>query len=148
MARPVPWRTDPANYPFRSKVPTRWADVDGLGHINNVAMAGLFEEGRIRFNRSLKLRNGGEDHRWLVVAVSIDYLAEAHYPLDVLVASGIGRTGSSSWSILSGAFQQGRCVATCETTLVYTTPEGPQALPSAFRTAFDTAVAGPDGAGR
>ena len=136
MAKPDRWRLSPASYPFTAAIPTRWADLDLLGHINNVSMAGLFEEGRGRFNRSLELHRGDKATRWLIAAVDLNYLAEAHHPHDVNIASGIGRVGEKSWTILSGAFQNGVCVATCDTTLVYTDANGPTAFPDAFRPKF------------
>ena len=136
MAKPDRWRLSPASYPFTAAIPTRWADLDLLGHINNVSMAGLFEEGRGRFNRSLELHRGDKTTRWLIAAVDLNYLAEAHHPHDVTIASGIGRIGEKSWTILSGAFQNGVCVATCDTTLVYTNANGPTAFPDAFRAKF------------
>jgi acyl-CoA thioester hydrolase len=96
-------------------------------------MAGLFEEGRGRFNRSLDLHHGDRSIRWLVAAVALNYLAEAHHPNDVTVTSGIGHIGTRSWTILSGAFQNGVCVATCDTTLVYTDATGSTAFPASFR---------------
>ena len=135
--KPDPWRLVRAAYPFAADIPTRWADLDLLGHINNVSMAGLFEEGRGRFNRSLGLARGGPGVRWLIAAVAINYLAEAHHPADVTIASGIGRIGGKSWTILSGAFQGGTCVATCDTTLVYTEAGGSAALPESFRETFE-----------
>ena len=137
MAKPDPWRLDQSAYAFTADIPTRWADLDLLGHINNVSMAGLFEEGRGRFNRSLDLHRGDRSIRWLIAAVSLNYLAEAHHPHDVTIASGMGHIGSRSWTILSGAFQKGVCVATCDTTLVHTNASGPTAFPESFRAKFD-----------
>lgn len=137
MSRPEQWRLSPDAYPFTAAIPTRWADLDLLGHINNVSMAGLFEEGRGRFNRSLDLHRGDRSVRWLIAAVSLNYLAEAHHPYDVTIASGIGHIGSRSWTILSGAFQNGICVATCDTTLVYTDASGPIAFPEDFNAKFE-----------
>ena len=137
MPRPESWRSDIAAYPFRCDIPTRWADLDLLGHINNVAMAGLFEEGRGRFNRSLHLARGGKRVRWLVAAVSLNYLAESHHPHDVTIASGIGQIGTTSWTIVSAAFQHGVCVATCDTVLVYTDATGSAPFPDGFRQKFD-----------
>jgi acyl-CoA thioester hydrolase len=141
MAKPDAWRLDAANYPFSAAIPTRWADLDLLGHINNVSMAGLFEEGRGRFNRSLALWHQ-KGVRWLIAAVELNYLAEAHHPHDVIVASGIGRIGTRSWTIFSGAFQNGDCVATCDTTLAYTDAGGSAPFPESFRAKFLTVMAG------
>lgn len=133
MSRPDPSRAELARYPFAADIPTRWADLDLLGHINNVSMAGLFEEGRGRFNRQVGIHRPHPGIRWLIAAVSLNYLAEAHHPYDVTIASGIGHIGKRSWTILSGAFQNGACVATCDTTLVYTDASGPVAFPEDFR---------------
>ncbi len=132
MSRPEPWRLSPSAYPFTADIPTRWADLDLLGHINNASMAGLFEEGRGRFNRSLALERSSREVRWLIAAVSINYLAEAHHPHDVTIASGIGHIGTRSWTILSGAFQNDTCVATCDTTIVYTDATGAVPFPCDF----------------
>lgn len=129
MAKPESWRLDPAVYPFSFDVATRWADLDMLGHINNVSMAALFEEGRGKFTHSLDIHRAAKDIRWLIAGVEIAYLAEAHHPGSVTVASGIGRIGAKSWSIYSAAFQGGKCVATCETTTVYTNAMGSAPLP-------------------
>jgi acyl-CoA thioester hydrolase len=136
MSRHDPARLDPASYPFSFEVQTRFQDVDLLGHINNVAMGALFEAGRGRFNWSLGTEHGRRANpgvRWLIARVDISYLAEAHFPGDVHVASGIGRVGNSSWTILSGAFQQRKCVALCDTVIVYTRAEGPVPLPDKLR---------------
>ncbi|CAM3267016.1 Acyl-CoA thioester hydrolase [Sphingomonas antarctica] len=136
MPKPAPYRTQLETYPFTADIPTRWADLDLLGHINNVSMAGLFEEGRGRFNRSLELPRDRKTTRWLIAAVEINYLAEAHHPHDVTIASGIGRVGTRSWQIFSGAFQHGDCVATCDTTLVFTDETGAAEFPDSFRAKF------------
>ena len=139
MSRPEPWRLNQSAYSFTVDVPTRWADLDLLGHINNVSMAGLFEEGRGLFNRSLMLTRPSRDVRWLVAAVSLNYLAEAHHPGDVTIASGIGHIGKRSWTIQSGGFQNGVCVATCDTTLVYTDKTGATPFPEGFQANLERA---------
>lgn len=132
MSRPEAWRRDASAYPFTADVQTRWADLDMLGHINNVSMAGLFEEGRGRFTSSLHMVRASRDVRWLIAGVSINYLAEGHHPAPVTIASGVGRIGARSWTVFSAAFQNGVCVATCDTATVYTDKTGPVALPEEY----------------
>ena len=133
MPKSESWQRDPESYPFSTVTETRFQDLDPLGHINNVAMAALFENGRVRFNRNLGLERRQPGERWLIASVAIDYVAEAHFPDPVEVMSGIGRIGSSSWDIYSAAFQQGVCVATCVSTLVLTDKAGPKPIPDALR---------------
>lgn len=133
MAKSASWQRDLGSYPFSTVTETRFQDLDPLGHINNVAMAALFENGRVRFNRNLGLERRPKGERWLIASVAIDYVAEAHFPDPVEVTSGIGRIGTSSWDICSAAFQNGKCVATCTTTLVMTDTTGPIPIPEDMR---------------
>lgn len=133
MSKPESWRLSKDSYPFSTVTQTRFGDMDLLGHINNVAMAGLFENGRVRFNHSLGLGNISESDRWLIAAVQISYIREAHFPDDAEICSAIGRIGNSSWDILSAAFQKDQCVATCTTTLVLTGKQGAKPISAGFR---------------
>src|SRR3546814_14464855 len=54
----------------------------------------------------------------MVAAVEINYLAEGNFPDPVRIATGIGRLGTSSWTIVQAMFQNGRCIATCDTVVV------------------------------
>lgn len=124
MAKPESWRLHIENYPFQASVCTRYQDLDIMGHVNNVAMASLFETGRIHFHRSLGRHPKDKGVRWLVASVNIAYVNEAHFPGDIVVASGIGQIGTTSWHIYSAAFQDGECVAVCDTVMVAHGSEG------------------------
>jgi acyl-CoA thioester hydrolase len=137
MAKLEPWRTDIDSYPFVHITETRFADLDQLGHINNVAMAGLFEHGRGLFVHSIGLPNFAKEHRWLIVRVEINYLAESYFPEHVKIASGIHKVGNSSWEIASAAFQSGKCVSTCSTTTVMTNKDGASPISDALRAALE-----------
>ncbi|WP_457310063.1 acyl-CoA thioesterase [Sphingomonas sp. UYAg733] len=136
MARPEPWRLDPASYPHSEAIQTRFQDLDVLGHINNVAMAALFESGRVRFNKAMDL-SGWHGHRWLVAKVEINYLAEGHFPGDVEIATGVGEIGTRSWHLLSVAFQNGEPIATCDTVIVMSGGVDATALPVDFRAGLE-----------
>jgi acyl-CoA thioester hydrolase len=138
MPKAESWQLNRANYPFSHSAETRFADLDLLGHINNVAMAGLFEHGRTMFNRTLKLERRQPGQRWLIASVAINYVAEAHFPEHVEIASGIARIGTSSWDIASAAFQSGGCVATCITTLVLTEDSGAVPIPENLRAEYES----------
>ncbi|MBL0769198.1 acyl-CoA thioesterase [Sphingopyxis sp. DHUNG17] len=130
-----PARLDPASYPYSTSVETRFQDLDPLGHINNVAMAALFENGRVRFNRDnlVERQRRMPGDRWLIARVEINYLAEGHFPDPIEVASGIGTIGNRSWTILSAAWQSGRCVGLCDSTIVYQSKDGKQPISDDFR---------------
>jgi acyl-CoA thioester hydrolase len=119
MAKPEKWRLDLAAYPITLESDTRFQDLDVNGHLNNVAFAALFENARVLLHR--ELRPWGErpkNERTMVAAVEINYLAEGNFPEPLTIASGIGKVGNSSWTILQAMFQQGVCIATCDTVVV------------------------------
>ncbi len=119
MAKPESWRLDAASYPVCESFQTRFQDMDINGHLNNVAFAALFESGRVMMNRRLRPLGGRPaNERTMVAAVEINYLAEGNFPDPVDIATGIGRIGNSSWSIVQAMFQNGRAIATCDTVVV------------------------------
>jgi acyl-CoA thioester hydrolase len=134
VPRPSPERLDPATYPHSVTIQTRFQDLDVLGHLNNVAFAALFETGRTRFNREAKLwGREGQRRRAVVAQMEINYLAEGSYPEDVEITSAIGTVGNRSWQILAAMFQEGRCLATCDVTIVMDKGEDGGGLPDAFK---------------
>ena len=93
--------------------------MDINGHLNNVAFAALFESGRVLMNRRIRpFDDRPANERTMVAAVEINYLAEGNFPDPVEIATGIGRVGTSSWSIVQAMFQNGGAIATCDTVVV------------------------------
>lgn len=132
MPRPSPHRLDPAHYPACETVQTRYQDLDAMGHINNVAFAAMFENARVRFNHAVGRPDEGDGFRAVVARNEINYLAEGSYPADVEIATGVGRIGTRSWELLAVMHQDGRAIATCDTTIVMTHPSA-GGIPDAFR---------------
>ena len=119
MPKPESWRLNPASYPVHIELQTRFQDMDINGHLNNVAFAALFESGRVLLNRQVRpLDERPSNERTMVAAVEINYLAEGNFPDPVEISTGIGRLGTSSWTIVQAMFQNGRCIATCDTVVV------------------------------
>ena len=119
MAKPESWRLDAASYPVHIDLQTRFQDMDINGHLNNVAFAALFESGRVLLNREIRpWEERPANERTMVAAVEINYLGEGNFPDPVEIATGIGRLGTSSWTIVQAMFQNGRCIATCDTVVV------------------------------
>lgn len=108
-----------------------------MGHINNVAMAGIFETARVHFHRHLGRHPQDSGVRWLIAAVALNYVQEAHFPHDVAVGCAIGHVGNTSWQVVSAAFQDEICVATCDTVVVTHGPEGRRRVDDFLRTAMD-----------
>lgn len=136
MAKPPVWRQNKEAYPFIIQVDTRYGDLDIMGHINNVAMASIFESARIQFHRHLGRHPQDLGVRWLVAALELNYLRESHYPAPVSVACAIGAIGNTSWTVMSAAFQHDECVATCDAVIAMQGPEGRRRVSDDLRGVF------------
>jgi acyl-CoA thioester hydrolase len=131
MAKALPQLDD---FPFAAELTTRFDDMDILGHINNVAIANLYQESRVMFHRELFKRTRGAEHRkdkvgTVLVDVHIAYRAETFYPKPVTITCGVSRMGNSSYTIYSAMYQDGNCVGTCDAVLVYVKGGKPHPIP-------------------
>ena len=133
MSKPDPALLVPARYPFRCTIETRFRDLDINMHVNNVALAALLEEARVRFHRSSGYHDVMHDVSAMAASLSIQYLGESHYPdpLDVHVAAtNIGRTSHTLGQLV---VQQDRPVAYAQVVLVCVRDSRPTELPAQFR---------------
>lgn len=132
-----PYRLTPGFYPWRVGLETRFSDMDPNRHLNNVAVARLYEETRVRFNMALRRANPTLGRpRFVVAHVAVDYLAEGQYPDVVEIGFGVLSFGTSSYRAAMGLFQHGHCIGLCDTVLVHRGDDGPAPLPDGLRTAL------------
>lgn len=131
------WRKLATNYPQRFALRASWRDVDAYRHVNNVAQAAMMEEGRASLciaALSLEAMMSPDGPcQVLVVSAGLEYLAQCNYPGEVLIATGFSRIGRTSFNTAGALFQDGRCVALCETVMVYTMGGKPHALTDALQ---------------
>ncbi|MGB3722865.1 MAG: thioesterase family protein [Pacificimonas sp.] len=137
--RQQPARRDPDAYPFGFEMAVRYGDMDTNNHLNNVAFARFFEEGRVRLHHHL----GGKAElgfRPIVANLTIDYLAEGSWPVPVTVRAALIRLGRSSYVVGQALFQADACIALSNTVMVNRAADGPggAALPDALVTALRT----------
>lgn len=132
MPKPDPALLDPARYPFRCDIPTRFGDLDVNMHVNNVALAGVLEDARVRFHKVSGYHAAIAQMTSMVVSLGIEYLGQGFYPqpLEVHVAaSSIGRT---SYSLYQLVMQEDRTVALARVTFVCVHDDRPAEIPSLF----------------
>ena len=134
-----PFRLELDNYPFRVTIDTQFADMDVVGHLNNVAIARYYESARVRgnfplFGRGLFQRSA--PFQMVLAQANISYLAEGNFPEPVQVGYGIGRIGTSSFVTHQGLFQNGACIGLCESVTVVTVNGKPSPIPPEARAAM------------
>ncbi|HWC79992.1 MAG TPA: acyl-CoA thioesterase [Pseudonocardiaceae bacterium] len=131
--RPDPARTERHHYPQWQEIATRFGDLDPLGHVNNVAVARLYEESRVRFAQTISERTQGGLERVVLAALSLNFLGETVYPEPVEVGLGVVRVGRSSWQFAQALYQHGKCVGLADSTIVHAPLDGPSPLPGPVR---------------
>ena len=136
MARLDRARLENSSYPFSCEVQTRFSDLDTLNHINNVAMADILQEARLRFVFATHVKSGVQ--RQMVVAASlIEFASDMLYPDPVQVSVGILEVGRSSFRFGQIARQKGRIGAYAEFVMVTRDSQGPVLIPDEWRAALD-----------
>ncbi|MBV6756235.1 acyl-CoA thioesterase [Rhodococcus opacus] len=127
-------------FPCQREISLIFADVDRIGHVNNVAISRFFEEARVHLHRMVdSYLPEIQPKRILLVHIDIDYLAEVFYPGDVQLGIGVIRVGRTSVQHGAGLFQDGRCVAVSRSVDVNTVEgrPGPAELDARYRSALE-----------
>lgn len=124
---------DPDLYAGTVTVRPRFQDLDPLNHINNVAMAAMFEDARVRFNHPMREHFQTGTVRTMVAGQTLNYLNECHLRPDLTFHLGIGRIGASSWVMQAAAWQGEQPVLLAMATLVSTQSGRPCPVPDGLR---------------
>ena len=132
MPRPDPALLDPAHYPHACTIEPRFGDLDVNMHVNNVAMAGFLEDGRVRFHRASGYRDGLEGLSSMIASLAIEYLGQVHYPDPVELRSAIETIGRTSHALVQLVMQNGRPAVFARSVLVAVGPRGPAPVPPGF----------------
>ena len=111
---------DRSIYPHWCTDTVRFSDQDAAGHINNVALCAYLETARLTFIRDLGLISSEEDGmRGISAGMNVSFLAESHWPGQVELGSGVIRIGTSSFTVGSAAFKDGKCIVAAEMAVVH-----------------------------
>jgi len=134
-------RTRQAYSRFRS-IPTRWADNDIYGHVNNAAYYGFFDTAVNCFlieEAGLDIHAGGVIG--LVVETGCNYFAALAYPETVEAGVRVARLGNSSVTYEIGLFRAGEDAPAAQGHFVHVYVDRgtrrPVALPAEMRAALE-----------
>lgn len=116
--KPQPYER--AGFHLFRPVPTRWADVDIYGHVNNVAYLSYFDSAVNSWyvEEGLLDPHHGADV-FLVVETSCQYFRELRFPESVEVGIRVERLGTSSVRYAIAVFSDGRQEASAQGTFVH-----------------------------
>ena len=117
MTRPTPNSLD--SYPHRLTIPTRWADNDAYGHVNNsvyyfyfdtVVNKWLIENGLLEIGQGDKV----SETIGLVVGTACDFFAPISLPDSVVAGLRAAKVGSSSATYEIGLFRNDETTASAQ----------------------------------
>ena len=129
---------DKAIFPAAVTIPTRFADLDLQGHVNNAAVSVILQEARVDFNKAVDMRGHLGGRRPMVAGITIEYAAELTHPGEIEILTAVSKIGRTSFTIQQVARQKGRTAIYAETTLVIADATGAAALPEGLRCNLET----------
>jgi len=133
VPRPDAALLDPARYPFTHNTTTRFADVDPNQHLNNVALAAMMEDARVRFNLAIGDAIKIGERRAMVASIGMDYLAQGHFPDPVSVHCAVEAIGRSSWTVIQLLAQNHVPIAFARSVLVAIAADRPTPVADDYR---------------
>jgi acyl-CoA thioester hydrolase len=103
------------------KVTPRFGDIDGLGHVNNVVLAGWFELARNPLFRIFEPNLDLSHEKWPLIMAHTDYdfTDQIFFQYDVELRTSIDRIGTKSFTIYHEAWQEGRLCTKGKAVVVY-----------------------------
>jgi acyl-CoA thioester hydrolase len=104
---------------FELTLAPRFYETDAFGHINNTTVAGWFETGRAPVFRLFSAGADAASLPLILARIEIDFVAQLYYGADVLLRTGIGQIGNSSFVVLQEAWQNGALAARGRAVQVY-----------------------------
>ncbi|THF86097.1 acyl-CoA thioesterase [Deinococcus sp. KSM4-11] len=140
MTRPTPHHR--TAYPYHHPTPTRWADNDVYGHVNNVTYYAYFDTAVNAYlvaHGALDLHAG--EVIGLVVETGCAYFAPAEFPELLSVGVRVARLGSSSVRYELAVFRAGEETACAQGHFVHVYVDRgtrrPTVLPEVLRRALE-----------
>jgi len=125
----LPAEAAAGEFPFWTEEKLRIQDTDLNGHVNNASIAALCEAGRSEIISAVAGPPGERALGSALRRVTIDYLAEAHYPGQVRIGSAIAKVGNSSITITQSLFLGELRFAVAESVIVFIDRQTRRAAP-------------------
>lgn len=100
----------------------RLTDVDHQHHVNNAIFAVLYTSVRADFLQKYVRPLVAKTDMFAMVKITIEYLAEMHYPGEVETGIAIHRLGRTSLTFTQAMYKDGKCVSVAEAVMVLLDP--------------------------
>lgn len=134
---------DAANYKFWHDDSVRFNDLDALGHVSSVNYNIYFAGARTKLFKAAIPNWPDSGIVPVLRSLTIDFESELHYPAAIKVGLKLDGFGTTSFTLTSAVFSDGKCIALCRNVFIVidTATRGPVAVPDAIKSAFTQALA-------
>ena len=113
---------------LRFEIGTRFSDMDKVGHVNNVAVTDLLQEGRNRFFHAIDLMRAAPSGM-VVAALNVEFAGDLFHPAPVEISVGVIEIGRSSFRLGEVIRQNGKIAVYAEVVQVARNSGGATSLP-------------------
>ncbi len=102
-----PVRPVRADFGFWSTLAVRWADMDAMGHVNNVVYFRYLESARVAYFETRGWNSAGRPQQGpVMVAQSFNYRRQLHYPAEIEVGVACTEVRRRSLVLSYGIFRK------------------------------------------
>ncbi len=90
-------------------ITVRWGDMDSMGHVNNAKYFTYCESARMSYFAAVRMQEHREDaqHGPALVAATLNFRRQVHYPAELEVAARVREIGRSSFKMEYEIFHRG-----------------------------------------
>lgn len=136
MPKPDPSLLNPAIYPFRCEIESRYTDLDTNAHINNVAIVEIMQEARVKFHHASSFGKAVSGLSSMAASFSVEYLGQSFHPDPLTVHVGALAVGRTSHTLAQLMLQDDGVVAYAQAVIVCTQDNRPTENPQLFKDAI------------
>ncbi len=135
QAEPLRALADRARFRLFSRDILRLSDLDHNKHINNAVHPQLFTDGRYALIHGQLQPLLEPTDAFALVKITIEYMAEMHFPGEVEVGTLVRRVGTTSLTFGQAIFYRNACAAVAEPVMVMldARTRKPKQIPAALR---------------
>lgn len=103
---------------FSITLQPRFAETDGLQHINNTVIPVWFESARPGIFKIFNPEQDIKNWNLIIAKIEVNYLAQIHYGQEVEIRTHVSKLGRSSLTIFQEVWQSGQRAAWGECVMV------------------------------
>lgn len=104
---------------FSHYVMPELTDTDAMGHINHARLPIWFANARNPIFRFFTPELDIKNWPLILASITVNFEGQIYHALEIEIKTSVSKIGNSSFSVRQEAWQEGKCVASGEATMVH-----------------------------